>query len=285
MIYTIALIATILFFIIMLMIDNRNSWNPPIRGIGTPKIVKDKTSGPFALQGRPVVIHKRSVHSHVDEEIEDFHDFLKNANGSVIVRKGKIPIARTEGRLLAWSYRPFREGFWNDFIISGLRDPAKPYWFGVPSLIPNPRNHIVESPMTLVSAEEEILRFIGGGATIRIFSSAQPTFPKFTPTEHGDVLTDTIHHKIKGEELKVSDGMVIAIPRGWAYRIHLDPECIAVLRIPVLSPISWVHQLIQKLRYSFVVQRQRPKEIKHKEIIKHGSDNASYESESEEGDD
>jgi hypothetical protein len=193
---------------------------------------------------------------HVKEEIKEFRSFLKHVGGSVLTRQGKMPITSIDGRLVSWSYRPFREGYWEDFVISGIRRPEFPFWFGEYSLIPNPQAaSSVQSPMTLVTSEEDIIRFIGGGGVIRIFSSAQPTFPKFTQTEHGDMVSNQVRHMVKGEEIEVPANTILSVPRGWAYRIKLDDDCIAVLRIPVLTLLSWTERKMAAMRYRFLASK------------------------------
>ena len=109
--------------------------------------------------------------------------------------------------------------------------------------------------MTLVTSEEDIIRFIGGGGIIRIFSSSQPTFPKFTQTEHGDMVSNQVRHMVKGEEIEVPANTIISVPRGWAYRIKLDDDCIAVLRIPVLTLLSWTERKMAAIRYRFLTSK------------------------------
>lgn len=281
--YTIPIAATVVVIIIIGLVENRNSWNPPIKGIASPKMLKDKRTPPYVTRGRPVILNPKWAIPHVYEEVEEFHDFLKDVRGSIKVRKGKIPISNTSGKMLTWSYKPFREGYWNDFTTSGFSNPTRPYWFGSPSVVPNPKDNIVESPLTLVTSEEDILRFIGGEARVRIFSSSQPTFPKFHPTEHGDMVTDKFHHKIRGEEFTCTDGMILVIPRGWAYRVQLYPKCISVIRIPVLNFVSWLSTTIRTIKSRFYEPGSWWSKQKRVYYEYNGSDNYSEESGSEDG--
>lgn len=242
----------------MMVIGNRDYWNPPIKAPATPKLLNQRKSAPYTIYGRPVILNPKWATPHVMEEVDEFHDFLKDIRGSIRTRTGKIPIRHCSGKLLSWSYKPFREGYWKDFVTSGFTDPKTFYWYGNDSLLPNPSGNIVESPLTLVTSEEDILRFIGGSAKVRIFSSYQPTFPTFTVDEHSDSITDKINHKIKGEEFIATDGMILVIPRGWAYRIQLDESCIAVVRTPIHNVLSWASNMVKSLRSKINIQK-RPK--------------------------
>lgn len=273
-------ILAVVIIIIVVVIDNRDNWNPPLKAPPTPKILKNKKNAPYNIYGRPTILNPKWATPHVYEEIEEFHDFLKGVRGSILLRKGKVPISRCSGQLLNWSYRPFREGYWKDFVTSGLTEPKSLHWYGTESMIPNPRRNIVESPLTLVTGEEDIIRILGGTAKIRLFSSSQPTFPSFDTDEHGDLVTDKFHHKIKGEEFIATDGMILAIPRGWAYRIQVDNHCIGVIRIPVLNPLSWMSNFMNKTRNMFSTRRRRPKAI-IPVYDTDGPDTTSQESESE----
>ena len=169
-------------------------------------------------------------------------DFLKRIGGTVRTEKKRVPIANARGRLITWSYKPFRDGNWWDTVCSGLREPGWPYYFGTPSIVPNPSRHHPESPLTLVSSEEEIIRCMGGDATVRVFHPNQPTFPKFRSTEHGDMVCRRTVQKVKGEEFTLNGGDVLVIPRGWAYRVRLSEDCVSLFRIPVhgvISTIRW----------------------------------------------
>jgi hypothetical protein len=250
--WIIGLVFFVLLFIILA--DTRSTWNPPVRGKSNPRTINTKKSPPYTDRGRPVIIENGG--GHVKEEMKEFRSFLKHVGGSVLTRQGKMPIVSIDGRLVSWSYRPFREGYWEDFVISGIRRPEFPFWFGEYSLIPNPQGaDLVQSPMTLVTSEEDIIRFIGGGGVIRIFSSSQPTFPKFTQTEHGDMVSNQVRHMVKGEEIEVPANTIISVPRGWAYRIKLDDDCIAVLRIPVLTFLSWTERKMAAIRYRFLATK------------------------------
>lgn len=244
------------------MVDYRDQWNPPPKAPGNPKILNHKKEAPYNIYGRPTILNPKWATPHVEEEIIEFHDFLKDIRGSVMNQSGKVPIRRCFGRLTNWSYKPFREGYWKDFITSGITDPKLFYWYGTESLIPNPRKNIVESPLTLVCSEEDIIRFIGGSAKVRIFSPHQPTFPKFNRDEHGDHIIDDFNHKIKGEEFIATDGMILSIPRGWAYRIQLDPDCIAIVRIPVYNIISWTSK-ISKLFRTNTTKNQSKRKVRY----------------------
>lgn len=255
--YTIIITVCTIIVICLIMIDYRDQWNPPPKAPGTPKLLNNNKPAPYNIYGRPTILNPKWATPHVEEEIEEFHDFLKDIRGSVMNKSGKVPIRYCSGKLMSWSYKPFREGYWEDFITSGITDPKMFYWFGTSSIIPNPRKNIVESPLTLVGAEEDIIRFIGGSAKVRIFSPHQPTFPKFNIDEHGDSIIDHFNHKIKGEEFIATDGMILSIPRGWAYRIQLEPACIATIRIPVYNIISWTSQLFRSLRTSFTKNQSK----------------------------
>lgn len=257
--YTILIGVCVVIVIFLIAVDNRNQWNPPPKAPATPKVLNHKKSAPYNIYGRPTILNPKWATPHVDEEIEEFHEFLKDIRGSVMNKTGKIPIRYCSGKLSSWSYKPFREGYWKDFITSGLTDPKTFYWFGTESMVPNPRGKIVESPLTLVKAEEEILRFIGGSAKVRIFSSHQPTFPKFNIDEHGDSIIDHFNHKIRGEEFITTDGMILAIPRGWAYRIQLESDCKAVIRIPVYNLLSWSGRVFKSFH-----TRMTQKQPKHR---------------------
>jgi len=281
--YTIPIAVMVVIIFLIGFVENRNNWNPPIKGIATPKMLKDKRASPYATRGRPVILNPKWAIPHMYEEVDEFHDFLKDVRGSIRVRKGKMSISNASGKMLTWSYKPFREGYWNDFTTSGISIPTRPNWFGQSSIIPNPKDNVVESPLTLVTNEEDILRFIGGEARIRIFSSSQPTFPTFHSTEHGDMVTDKFHHKIRGEEFTCTDGMILVIPRGWAYRVQLYPKCISVIRIPVLNPISWMSSMIRKIKYRFYDTSSAWSKPKRISSQYNGSDNYSEESGSEDG--
>lgn len=259
--YTIAIVICIILVILMITIDNRDYWNPPIKAPGTPKILNHKKSAPYNIYGRPTVLNPKWASPHVDEEVEEFHDFIKDIRGSVNTKNGQTPIRYCSGVLTNWSYKPFREGYWTDFVTSGFTDPKLLHWFGTESMIPNPRHNIVESPLTLVSSEEDILRFIGGNAKVRIFSSHQPTFPKFTTDEHGDSISTSFKHRVKGEEFIATDGMILAIPRGWAYRVQLDEQCICVIRIPVYNTMSWISKIMNKMRSNMKPSIQSKRKI------------------------
>lgn len=257
--YTITIGVFVVIVIFLIMIDYRAKWNPPPKAPGTPKILNNKKDPPYNIYGRPTILNPKWATPHVEEEITEFHEFLKDIRGCVMNKSGKVPIRHCSGKLTSWSYKPFREGYWKDFITSGMTEPKLFHWFGTESMVPNPRNNIVESPLTLVCAEEDIIRFIGGSAKVRIFTPHQPTFPKFDIDEHGDSIIDHFNHRIKGEEFIASDGMILSIPRGWAYRIQLESSCIAVVRIPVYNMISWTSSAMNSLRY-----RMTNKQSKHK---------------------
>lgn len=269
--------------IIFIIIDNRDYWNPPQKAPATPKILNHKRNAPYNIYGRPTILNPKWANPHVDEEIEEFREFLRDVKGTTMVRQGKIPIRNCSGKLLSWSYKPFREGYWKDFVTSGLSEPKNLHWFGSESMIPNPRGKIVESPLTLVSGEEDILRFIGGSAKVRLFSSNQPTFPKFNVNLHGDLLTDQFHHKIRGEEFTATDGMILVIPRGWAYRIQVDNDCLGVLRIPVYNILSMMNNLVKRVKSNMGSKPRQPKGSIP--VYEYGSDTASQESGSEGGSD
>jgi hypothetical protein len=256
--YALLISAFVILVMIMILVNHRDQWNPPTKAPATPKVLNQKRSAPYNIYGRPTILNPKWATPHVEEEIEEFTDFLKDIRGTVMNKSGKIPIRYCSGKLMSWSYKPFREGYWKDFITSGLTDPKTFYWFGTESMIPNPRKNIVESPLTLVRSEEDILRFIGGSAKVRIFSSNQPTFPKFNTDEHGDSIIDHFNHRIKGEEFVATDGMILSIPRGWAYRIQLDNQCTAVIRLPVYNVLSWLSCSINMIR-SRTTQKQQPK--------------------------
>jgi hypothetical protein len=250
--WIVGVVFIILLFIILA--DSRDKWNPPIRGKSNPRTINTKKSPPYSDRGRPMIIDNGG--GHVNEEIKEFRSFLKHVGGSILTRQGKVPITSADGRLVSWSYRPFREGYWEDFVVSGIRRPEFPFWFGEYSLIPNPLGmESVQSPMTLVTSEEDIIRFIGGGGVIRIFSSSQPTFPIFTNTEHGDKVSNQVKHVVKGEEIDIPPNTILSIPRGWAYRIKLDEDCIAVLRIPVITILSWMERKMAAMRYRFLTTK------------------------------
>ena len=277
--YTVIISIFTTIVIYLIMVDFRDQWNPPSKAPSTPKILNHKKAAPYNIYGRPTILNPKWATPHVEEEITEFHDFLKDIRGCVMNKTGKVPIRHCSGKLTKWSYKPLREGYWKDFITSGMTDPKLFYWFGTESIVPNPRKNIVESPLTLVCAEEDIVRFIGGSAKVRIFSPHQPTFPKFNIDEHGDSIIDHFNHKIKGEEFIASDGMILSIPRGWAYRIQLDPNCIAVIRIPVYTIISWTSKLFKFFRVQTI-----HKQSKHIErYITYGSDKYSEDIISERG--
>jgi hypothetical protein len=261
MTYTILLIVFGVLLALLITIDYRDTWNPPIKGRGTPKILNHRKSAPYSTQGRPTILNPKWAPPHVEEEVEEFNDFINDIRGSANTTTGKVPIRHCKGVLTSWSYKPFREGHWRDFVTSGLTDPKFLHWFGRESMIPNPNNNMIESPLTLVNSEEDILRILGGSVKVRIFTSYQPTFPKFTIDEHGDSLVGPFNHKIKGEEFMATDGMILAIPRGWAYRLQLDENCKGVIRIPVHNPLSWSSNSIHQIRSSFS-PNTRPKHNK-----------------------
>ena len=234
----------ILCVVIYISVEYRDLWNPPMNSKGTPKYVKMRNRIPTCSRGRPVIVKDEMIKSGLSYEIDEFHYFLKRLRGYVQNNDGRVDITRANGRLLTWSYRPFREGEWWEYISSGLRTPNLPYHYGEPSIVPNPNLNTIESPLTLVSSEEDILRCLKGPMTVRIFPRHQPTFPKFKLTEHGDYVCDSTMHRLKGEEFTVEEGTLLCIPRGWAYRIRLDKSCIGVIRIPVYGLVSGIKRRI-----------------------------------------
>lgn len=280
---TIVLAAIAVLIALIVIFDNRDQWNPPPKAPSTPKVVNQKRNAPYNSHGRPTVLDPRWATPHVEEEIDEFHDFLKGVRGNVLVRTGKIPITECEGKLLSWSYRPFREGFWKDFVTGGMTDPKTLHWFGTESMVPNPAGNIVESPLTLVTSEEDVLRILGGNANIRIFSSYQPTFPDFNTNEHSDFVTDKLHHKLKGDEFVATDGMIVVIPRGWAYKVQLTKECIGVIRIPVMNPLSWITTTLRSWRTFLSTKQSKTRPITYN--YKYGSHSSAEEPYDEGGDD
>jgi len=280
---TIGIVVLTFLVVAYVIIETRDTWNPPIRSKGTPKYLKTRNRPPVCLKGRPAVLQDEMTQNMVHDEIEEFHEFLRRTGGYVNTKNGKVPINKAEGRLLTWSYRPFREGEWWSFVSSGIRPPESPYYFGQPSLIPNPRGNTVESPLTLVTGEEDVLRCIRGSMTVRIFPKDQPTFPKFQITEHGDYVCDSTRHKLRGEEFIVEDGTVLFIPRGWAYRIRLDSSCIALVRIPVLGILSGAKRWISQFKGRFSKSHERLKETAYNEVDEDGSDGSSVTTQSETG--
>jgi hypothetical protein len=245
---TLNLIAAFLgvFIIIFLMVAvTRDKWDPPKIGKGTPRYSKKDRQPPITTKiGRPMVLRGESVGVYVKEEIKDFKQFLKRIGGSVSTEKRQIPISKTKGRLIKWSYKPFREGNWWDMVHSGIRNPEWPCFFGTPSLVPNPSGYQPESPLTLVKSEEDVIRCVGGEATIRVFHPNQPTFPKFKKDEHQDMICRKTVQKIKGEEFVLSGGDVVMIPRGWAYRARLSGDCVALFRIPIHGIYSYIKTML-----------------------------------------
>lgn len=245
-------IPTILFIILMSLITGffvvavtRDTWDPPKVGKGTPRYSKKDRRPPITPRtGRPMVLRGESVGVYVEEEVKDFQDFLKRVGGNVRTERKRLPIGNTRGRMLTWSYKPFREGNWWEMVRSGIREPDWYCFFGRPCMIPNPASHQPESPLTLVSSEEDILRGVGGDVTVRVFHPNQPTFPKFKTDEHGDKTCKRTTQKVKGEEFVLSAGDVLVIPRGWAYRARLNRECVALFRLPVHSSLTYAKNMI-----------------------------------------
>ena len=236
------------FFAMVLLVilttsKTRDIWDPPKSSKGTPRYSNRSRIFPITTRsGRPMIMRGESVGMYVTEEIHDMKDFLKRLSGTVRTSKQRVKISKARGRLIAWSYKPFRDGNWWEMVRSGLRDPKWPCMFGSPSMIPNPAGHHPESPLTLVTSEEDILRCVGGEVTIRVFHPNQPTFPKFKASEHGDMVCRKTIQKVKGEEFTLQGGDVLVIPRGWAYRVRLNSECVALFRVPVhgiISSIRW----------------------------------------------
>lgn len=235
----------VILFVFVVIAKTRDLWDPPKSSKGTPRYSKRTRTFPITTRsGRPMIMRGESVGIYVSEEINDMRDFLKRIGGTVRTDKKRLPISKARGRLVTWSYKPFREGNWWEMVRSGLRDPTWPYMFGTPSMIPNPAGHHPESPFTLVTSEEDILRCVGGEATIRVFHPNQPTFPKFKSTEHGDMVCKKTVQKVKGEEFTLHGGDVLVIPRGWAYRVRLSQECVSLFRIPVHGMITNIRWLV-----------------------------------------
>jgi len=235
----------LLLILLIIIIKNRNVWSPVKNVKLTPRISKSGKCYPATPKmGRPIVIPGDIIGKYVSEEVNDFYEFLCNVRGSIKTEEKRIPVNKSSGRLLSWSYRPFREGNWLDMVCYGLKQPDFPYFFGSPSLIPNPSGNEPESPLTLVTSEEDILRCVGGSIIVRLFHPNQPTFPKFLKDEHGDFICKKTRQKIKGEEFIIEAGDLLIIPRGWGYRVRLDTECISLFRIPVHGLLSSIQQIL-----------------------------------------
>lgn len=239
-----AVVVIVFLCIFIGVVKTRDIWDPPKNNKGTPRYSKRTRTFPITTRsGRPMILKGESVGIYVDEEVNDMREFLKRVGGTVRTEKKRVPIAKSRDRLMSWSYKPFRDGNWWDMVRSGLRDPVWPCMFGSPSMVPNPAGHHPESPLTLVTSEEDIIRCVGGEATVRVFHPNQPTFPKFKSTEHGDMVCKKTIQKVKGEEFTLFGGDVLVIPRGWAYRVRLSSECVSLFRIPVhglITSTRWV---------------------------------------------
>jgi hypothetical protein len=262
------LLGVILIVVISLQ---RDTFNSPDCTNDTPYELKIKRDLPWSSQRSRIYYHKLSYQdTHIDKtknnnqnkhktntknisqeksedirqkDLDRFKEFLGEVSGSVQTKDGPVSIKDASGFLRQWSYKPFREGQWEEVLLRGLPNTMIWYsWRGSLSILPSLTGDTTTSPLTQVISEEEILIPLGGTMTVRIYPPKQPGIPKFTIDRHGDYTFCSKSYRLSGREIEIGDGYVLSIPRGWVYKATIDrsSSCFAIVRVPIWSPLSWM---------------------------------------------
>lgn len=211
-------------------------FNPTLDSTFESKDIKNKTKNEKKLQEIQTIENQKQRENNLIR----FKEFLGEVSGSVQTISGIVSINEASGFLRQWSYKPFREGHWDDILLQGIPKTNWYSWRGNLSVLPCLTEESSTSPLTQIVAEEELLIPIGGSVTVRLYPPNQPGIPKFTIDRHGDYTFCSKSYRLTGREIEIGDQSVLSIPRGWVYKATIESPTFALIRIPIWSPLSWL---------------------------------------------
>jgi hypothetical protein len=232
--------------VIVMIALQRDSFNPPDCSNDKPYELKKSRDLPWSHHRSRIYFYQlpvptiKSKSKDIKENHERFREFLREVSGSVQTKDGPVSIAEASGFLRSWSYKPFREGHWENILLQGIPKTLWYSWRGTMSVLPCLTEESTTSPLTEIIAEEELLIPIGGSVAVRLYPPGQPGIPKFTLDRHGDSTFCSKSYRLVGREIEIGEHSVLSIPRGWVYKATIESPTFALVRVPVWSFLSWL---------------------------------------------